>query len=362
MRRLTFGAFRQSRGPAAIGINAGDSPRLAQVVNAAVERLVYCKEANEEGWSGGWAEMAFSVDRCKPHITLPYGVARLEAIDVLGTPVPLRNQFWEYLLFGNGRLPKCGRWQQRNDCITSGYSRNNAITTLDLSNPPQTIMVVITNPADVGKRILIQGLDQNGRQVYSQDNNANVQGEFITFTEAGPYSANTYSELTGIQKDVTIGEVQIWQSDPIWGVQELLLTMEPGETTAWYKRYYLNALPRGCASFNKPCPAPANPGYPYPPKEWVLVTGLVKLDLVSVMYDTDYLLIQSLEAIIAECQSVRYSEMDDGLSTQKSAERHQAAIRLLIGEIQHFEGKNNPSIQFRPFGNAGLERRDIAMK
>src|SRR6202042_407665 len=117
-------------------------------------------------------------------------------------------------------------------------------TFTDITNPPQQIQIFAVNPADVVAnlktgaipRVLIQGLDQNGRIVTSQDGNYTVQGEFVTLTAPYAMSVNTYSTITGIQKDVTQGEVQIYQSDPQWGIAEILLTMEPTETTGWYPR------------------------------------------------------------------------------------------------------------------------------
>jgi len=91
----------------------------------------------------------------------------------------------------------------------------------------------------------------------------------------------------------------------------------------------------------------------------VQVTGIVKLDLVPVMVDTDYLLINNLEAIIEECQSIRYSQMDTPAAKQMAAERHIQAIRLLNGEIAHYLGLDMPAVNVAPFGSARLERRNI---
>lgn len=91
------------------------------------------------------------------------------------------------------------------------------------------------------------------------------------------------------------------------------------------------------------------------------MTALVKRDLVPVVYDTDFFLCTNLEALIAEAQSVRYSEMDDANAMSKSAERHMAAIRLLIGQATHSEGKNTPSVNFRPFGSADLRKVHVGM-
>jgi len=363
--RLRLRDFRLSSGPADIGICAGNLPACAEIVNAAQERLLTAKECNETGWWGGWAEIVFSVEKCKPYITLPRDVARLEAIDICARPVPLNNQFYEYLQFGDGRMPKAGfergQWRWGN---AQGYERNMAVTFTDLSDGPQYIQVYATNPADYGKRAFIQGLDQNNQQIYTQDGASRVMGEFVTLKSPYVSTVNTFNRLTGLQKDVTASEVQFFQVDPNWGSMEQLSQMEPGETTAWYRRYYLSNIPARCCKFERAVPSSASAqcGCPYQRKEHVLVTALVKLDLVPAVYDTDYLLLQSLEAIKRETQSIRFSKMDDPAAQQTSAEHHQAAIRLLIGQLTHFQGKNNVAVNFAPFGNARLERLNIGMR
>jgi len=362
--RLRLIDFRLSRGPSALGITQGDLAGCARIANAADMRLAYAKESGDEGWVGSWAEVVFSVDRCHPYITLPRGFARIEAIDVCGRPVPLNNSFYEYMLFGNGRMPKENRWQGWHRDVCQTFARNNAVTYTDLSDAPQQIQIYATNPADYGKRVLVQGISK-GSAVHTLDGNANVSGEFITL--ANPFSTSQfdYDTLTGIQKDVTVGEVQIFQIDPTWGSMELLSVMEPGEEVASYRRYYIHQLPRECCSYQRSVFAgksAAECGCPYTPKQYVLVTALVKLDLVPVTWDTDYFLCQNLEALIAEAQSVRFSEMDSPNAMEQSAERHLAAIRLRIGEQTHVHGKNSPSIQFKPFGSADLRRLNVAMR
>jgi hypothetical protein len=123
--------------------------------------------------------------------------------------------------------------------------------------------------------------------------------------------------------------------------------MEPGETVASYQRYYVGGLPRNC------CAVPAADA------DTVQITAMVKLDFVPVVTPTDYLLVQNLEALIAECQAVRYSEMDSPAAMTKEAERHRAAIRLLNGELAHYAGKEQVAINFAPFGSAHLARQRI---
>lgn len=344
-QKLRLYDLRMSRLPSLIGACQSDVNVIAEAVNTAQQRLIYAREAGEEGWYGSFAEIVFNVSRAEPYITLPREVARLEVINVCNHPVPVNNQFAEYLRFGNGRMPK-----QHRHCagaqIREMYSRNNAVTFTEMTNAPQFISVYITDAQDVGKRILIQGLDADNETVYSQDNSNQVTGVFLTMNSPSVMTTMTLSALQGIQKDITVGVVRVYQHDPATGDEILLLTMQPGEMTAQYRRYYLHNLPTNC------CQTPGNPST-------VQVTAIAKLEPIPVAVDTDYLLLQNMQAIIAECQSVRYDEMDTTSAKQMARERHEYAIGLLGGELVHYIGKDSLAVGFAPFGSARLARRRI---
>lgn len=356
MRRNRLIDFRLSRGPQAIGLCATDTDRLALMVNSAQQRLLYAREAGDEGWYGTWAEMAFTVTQAAPYLTCPRDVARIEKMAVCQKPVAIQNEFYEYLAFGSGPQPKICTVNNYNcGWNVMAYSRNNAITFTDLTNAPQYIRIYTadTTGADTDtihpRRVLIQGTDANGNTIYSQDNGVQVQGIFVTIEQ--PFADLTQSGLplgmnaiTGIQKDVTLAPIQIYQVDPTTGDEVLLHIMEPSEQVASYRRYYLDRLPANC-----PC---SSDGV-------ITVTGICKLELVPVVADTDYLLIQNIEALIEECQSVRYSEADSEVGKKMAADRHGQAIRLLQGELVHYYGKEKPAMSFHPFGSVNLACKGV---
>jgi hypothetical protein len=330
-----------------IGQCAENLPAIAGYVNSAQRRLLMCKEACDDGWWGTWAEVAFNVSCSQPYITLPREIARIQSMDMCDRPIAVQNQFFEYLQFGNGRLPKL-----RGACkceIRQAYTRNNAVTFTDMTNAPQYLTAYITDDRDVGKKCLFQGMDADANTIYTTNTTssttANVTGQFVVLTTPSVQTPQTFSQLNGIQKDVTYGPVRIYQHDPTTGDEILLLTMEPSETTASYRRYYLQGVPRNCCGTN----VEGN----------VQITAIAKLDLIPVVSDTDYCLIQNLEAIIEECASVRYSEMDAPAAKQMSIERHKFAIGLLNGELNHFIGKDQVAVNFAPFGSAHLSRQKI---
>ena len=346
--RLRLYDLRLSRLPQVLGLCSGDLPQLAAYINSAQERLLTAPEAGDEGWWGTFAEMAFKLSRSQPYLTAPREVARVQAVNVCNRVWPLQNQFYEYLEFGTGRMPKqrpyCD-WLQR-----SVLTRN---TVPVFSDPPEdtpySIRVYASDAADMSgiSRVLVQGTDENSNTVYSQDGTSQVKGEFITL--ASPFASSTNNFLglpTGIQKDVTQGPVQFFWVDPATGTQTLMLTMEPGEQTAAYRRYYFSGLPRTC------CP----PSLPGSTSDDLTVTAIVKLELIPVRTDTDYTLIQSQEAIINECEAVRYEGMDNGTAAGLADRKHKKAIQLLNGELAHRVGTLPPAINFAPFGSAHFAR------
>lgn len=356
MKRARLRDFRLSRGPQAIGLCATDTARLALMVNSAQQRLLYAREAGDEGWYGTWAEVAFSASQTQPYITCSRDIARIEKLSVCQRPIPVENQFFEYLAFGNGNLPKtCQSRYSYCQWNAKSYSRNNAITFTDLSNAPQHIRIYPTDTTgadtDTARphRVLVQGLDANGNTLYSLDEGIQVQGVYATLAQ--PFVdvdldgvAVAFSRITGIQKDVTTGSIQIYQVDPITGEEVLLHVMEPSEEVASYRRYYLDRLPAFCCNSSD---------------DEITVTGICKLELIPVVADTDYLLIQNIEALIEECQSIRYSESDSETAKKMAAERHTQAIRLLQGELVHYLGRERPAMSFFPFGSASLACKGV---
>lgn len=345
--RLRLFDVRSSDFAQVLGICQSDQAQVARKLNRAQEQLIYAKEAGEDSWYGTWAEIAFTVSRSNPYITLPREVARLEAVTVCDRVVKVQMQQFEYLEFGNGRLPKLNRWDRRN-CLTAVYSRNNVPTFTDLSTAtPQFIRVYYTDPADLnGARVLIQGTDASDNVIYSQAGFDQVQGIYVTLQSPFAVTPFTVKTITGIQKDVTHGPVQIYQVDPATGAQVLLLTMESTEQVANYRRYYFDSLPRHC------CPSPSA-------ADSVTVTALAKLELIPVIADTDYCLIQSLTALIHEAKAIRYSDCDEKNAKAMAQEAHMQAVRVLSGQLGHYVGINEPAVIFAPFGSAKLTRQRI---
>lgn len=369
MLRLRLYDLRVSRLPMLLGLCAGDTVELAQYVNSAQRRLLQCKETMDEGWWGTWAEMVFNMQQSNPYITMPREVARMEVATICNRPVAVQNQFYDYLQFGNGRLPQLYLNTITNTsgqfttipsvcyCNDDVRSRNSYPTFTDLSNAPQNIVVYPGSASDVGKRVLLQGLDPSGNVIYSMDNLNRVIGQFVTLQSPFVTAPTPMSRITGIQKDITVAPVQIFQQDPTTAAQIQLSIMQPSEQTAWYRRYYFNNLPLNCCA-NDPGPNICNPTGSAAGNV-VTITAIVKLDLIPVQADTDYCLIQNQEAIMEECQAIRYQSMDLPNAKAMALQHHKNAVQFLNGELAHYLGIDEPAVNFKPFGGAHLARQRI---
>lgn len=342
MQLLRLKDVRQSRIPEAIGTCASDNGKLLEIVNEAQQRLVFA--GGETGWWGSWAKTVFNVTPVtNPYITLPRNIVRLINMDVCRHPVRIQNEFYEFLEAGVGLQPRC-------DCNgPETYDRGMFPTFSDIVPPNKRLRFYITDAADIGRRVLVQGTDQNGTTIYSLDGIDEVTGIYLTFTQPFVDTPFDITSLAGLQKDFTVGQVKVFEVDTVTGVSRLILTMEPSEEVAGYRRYFLNGLPNICCPIQTTTPVPTT----------VQVTAMAKLALIPVAVDPDYLVIQNLAALKEECQAVRFGEMDDQGSAGQAALRHRKAINLLNGELIHHLGKERPAISFSPFGTAKLSNQRI---
>lgn len=336
-----------SRGPGDIGLCAVDVAGCAAACNAATERLLYAREVGDSGWVGTWAELALETSREDPFITMPFNVSRIESLDVCTFPVSVQNQFWEYLRFGFGHWPKANSCNGNRCSPLTAYDRGKFPLFSDIVPPDKIIRVYASDTGDVGKRVLLQSLDGNDQIRYSLDGLLQVTGDFLTLVAPFVDSPATVNKVTGIQKDLTIGPVSFYEVDTVTAEQRLVLTMQPGETTAAYRRYYVGGLPKNCCNL------------PDSTSTTVQVTALCQLAFVPVSVPTDWLVIPSLEAVINECQAGRYMTMDNPSSKAMADYHHRAAIRLLQGQSVNEYGKESPAINFAPFNNARLIRQRI---
>lgn len=348
--------LNKTRFPQALGFCESDVTRVADGANSCQERLLTCVEAGDTGWWGGYAEIAINVSQSDPRIVLPRGVARLIKLDACDKPIRIQNQFYEYLNFGSGHWPKLSCNNTANVCHMrpfEAFRRNMAATFVDIGRTGKGLQIN-SDSSDDGKRVLVGCHDANGQIITTTNGRDNLNGILVTLQ--APFVVMTLpagtvpieiSSIDGLQKDITNSPVTFYEIDLTTSITKLISRMEPGEQVAAYSVYFLHALPKNCC----------NPPQGQP--DLVQVLAMAKLDLIPCRAPTDYLLIQHTEALICEAQSMRLGDMDSASGKQQANERHKQAVRYLQGQLVHYEGKEQPAINFAPFGSARLTRQKI---
>lgn len=348
MNRPTLSTFRAQFPDEAMGVCQAD-PKVIAYCNDAQERLLMDPLAPEEGWWGGWITMALtaSISNGSAYVTTPREIARLTDIAVCQQPIHMRNGFYEYLRYGEGIQPKtCAPF-----CTSSlyAYDRDNVVTLFPLLSPAQTIRIYLTDARDVGRRVLLQGKDANGLVIRGTDPGTGRSGlgEYVSLVSPFADSTYTYSEVTGIQKDETWGMIQLYQVNPSTAVETVLSSMEPKEGSASYRRYLLSGVP----SLNNACCNTAG--------GTVQITAQGRLDFIPVSNETDYLTIPNVPALIEECQSIRFSRIDDPNGATKMMLHHARALALLNGQCDKYLGKVNTAVKVPIFGSNRMTRQPV---
>lgn len=344
--RATVATARQSRLPRALGLCAGNIPEICEWINAATQRLI--NAGGETGWVGGWTRVVFQVDTSDPYITLPRTLARVVHMAYCQTPMRINNEWYEFLPGGIGIMPTSSQPDWCGE--VAGYDRGMFPTARDIDTTNKFLRVYYTDSRDIGAKILITGLDQNGHSIFSTLGSDTIDGFTIAisspFTDGEIAGAKVeVSQITAVQKDITHGDVILMQVDLTTGAEVQLARYAPTETNPSYRRYYITKLPGGCC-------CDTNTGT-------VQVTALGKREFIPVYQDTDQLMIGNIEALIEECQSIRYAEMDSTNGLQLAAVHHAAAIKLLQNEIVHAYGRESPAINVDIFDQCPLDQQSI---
>lgn len=301
--------------------------------------------APDEGWWGSHVTLNLTATGVNNslYVVTPREIARLVVLGICKEPLRIRNGFYEYLKFGIGLEPK--------DCCNAScggeyqaFERDNVVTFSQLLSTPQTIRVYPVDSRDSGFRVLIQGKDQNGQVVMTTDPGTGLSapGEYLVLTFPFVDSVNTFSTITGIQKDETYGNLQFFQVDPTTGTETTLSTMEPTEASANYRRYLITGTRLCCNSGAS-----------------TQITAIGRLDFIPVANETDYLTVQNVPALIEESMSIRYSRMSSRNAADLSLLHHKRAIDLLNGQMDAYLGKTNTAVRIPLFGSNRMTRQPV---
>jgi len=303
--RLTLANLKVSRTPHVLGVCPTDE-RLVQWLNEAQERLM-----NRGRWWGTVARVVFCpIDTC---ITWPREVATIEEVRVSYEPVPVRNLWYDFRQFTGSVGPSSCSYEDMVQLIDRGMYP----TVADISGTSKYVIAYATNVADEGKRILVQGRDENNEWIRTDDGGTIVDGEYIDLTVAGTQSVNMFDGgITGIQKDETDYDVLLYQYTGS-AIERLLGRFQPDEVNPNYRRSYLSGAAACC-------------------NDTYQIEALVTLQHVPVSGDLDWFILQSESALKLGALSVKLEEAGE---TTRAEVEFKKAIRELQNQLDKMTGQ-----------------------
>lgn len=321
----TLAQAKASRIPVVLGVCADDSRFLAYL-NEAQERLL-----SRGLWKGAYARIRMCTDNAC--VTWPRQVENVEAIRLKGYYGAVRNEWFEFLTFEpRSYLSNCcsPNWWPCG-AESNLFNQGTYPTFADVRGTNKKLRFYIQYPEDAGKRIFVQGLDQNGNPIRTEEDGERVDGEWVTLASPSVDSTNFVSNVTAIQKEITAGNVRAYTVDPD-GNLAAIANYEPDEEIPSYRRTYLKPFPaaRRCCDYRT-------------------IEAMVKLAFIPARRDTDFLLIGNLTALKFECQAIKKEEDD---LTQEAEVYHQKAIRELNNELRTYNGRDNVSVYVSINGTA----------
>lgn len=272
---------------------AGFSPTSAQftaLVNEAVQRLVT---------RGDWSDTVVPIRVCvrKGAVVWPRYVRQLRGKHIYSCSkrVPIHNMWFDFMsgMEARGWRGCCG---SRVNIIT----QNRVPWFSDIMGEGRTIRVYPISTADVGKKLILFGEDNNGQplRTLSSDNVTFTDG--YTLTIASPYAATTVNvrRIDRVIKDVTNAEARLYAFNASSLLEDVAL-YAAGETNPAYLKTDLHVPTcSDCAELKS-------------------VVALVKLQHIDAVSGNDVLVVSSIPAIKDMVQSIRFSEAGDVGNAEK---------------------------------------------
>lgn len=314
MSKMTLSQARLTRIPDVLKLCPSDS-RLASYLNEAVSRLLPLGK-----WRGTMAR--YRICASSNCLTWPRQIETIEAFAICDQPISIRSHWYEYLDYGPGLSAGCGCWCSGAALLDRGL----AVSFDDIQGLDKKIRIYVDLPVDAGKKILLQGYDENKNWVLSSS--GDINGEEVTLVH--PYADTTkkFSALTGVQKALTKGFVRLYELNTVNGAQKPLAFYEPDELLPEYRRSFVPGLEDSwscCPSSDCADPSCAQ----------TRVTVMAKLKFIPVAAETDWLLIGNEAALKDMCQAVVKREQNligEALAYEASA------LSILNAELSNFHG------------------------
>lgn len=321
MTKLTVSAVKASRIPAALNVCPTDA-RLLGWVNEAVERLI-----RKALWIGTYGKFRIcATDGC---ITLPAQIASIERVSVCGQVIPSHDMFFEFL--SNGLGPRNASCSTSSGCSCGGGCgvaeanlRGWFPTFADVRGTSKKLRLVCDVSADVGKRVLCLGYDENGNWIRTNPAGVWQDGETVLLAQSPGTDTTKFFDggITGIQfLDAREGQVWLYERDTVAATSRMIGSYQYFETNPSYARYYFPSI---CSQSDSDGECATTQ---------VEIIG--RLEYFPVVKDTDVLLIGNIPALKNMAVAVKtYEEAVNNADLQRAAAFETLAMKELDNEIE----------------------------
>lgn len=336
--RITLANVKASTIPGALGIAPCD-PRFTRYLNESQARL-----ATDGKWWGTYKRLRVCVsDGC---VTWPEEVLVVEAITLGGVGLPIRNGWFEFM--EDVRAPQTCAEDQ---CAERQLLDRGTVYQFRNFTGLSKVRLYPASATDVGKRVLIQGLDANGNEIRTNDPTAGwVSGEYLTLAMPFVESTNAFKSpgLTGVQKPVTNNRIVMTGVNTVTAVETQVAYWSPGVTVPEYRRTFLTGrvscastdVAQGCEEAITDCATP-------------IVNAIVRLKCIDAVADSDWMFISNLRALK---EAMRCIQKEDANQPQEAEVHYQNALRALRNELEQYSPKERMAVNVLPFGTAKPQR------
>lgn len=276
-------------------------------------------------------------------ITLPRQVERVDEAMLNGTPLTMRNPWYQFVPPVSARCGD-GWWGGFGPFTLPGGSmedRGLYATFKDINPGSKKIRIYPDSPNDAGEEVYIQANDD--------DNNPIIEDpEYNGFklTLAMPYVESSYfvSTILGVIKPVTEKNLNLYEVDTTDNNSRRLIAIyEPSETTVELRRYKV-------PGFNCCSDAAAES------TTTKTLLALVKIKHLPVSRPTDYLVIENPAAFE---EMIRCLEKKDADQVDQAQRAELDAVRELNLEKRNRSPKQQITVALRTQGTAATFRKNI---
>jgi len=325
-------------------LDAKNDRGLETITGVCPDNPVYLKYLNEATRSlmrrGDWFGLLVSAQFCTQDncVVWPAWVGAIRAINVAKHPIPIRNNWYEFLRFGPGTI------RNGSLCCRSDYVAEQRGTTPVFKNiscaQGRYVRAYPRCQADIGKTITIYGDDTNGQEVLVKQADG-TWAAGMTLTLALPFvsTSTQFRRVTRVRKDVTQCPVDVYQYDPVANVLEDMAHYTPSQTNPSYIFSALSGITAACGSCNTKN-----------------VDVLAKMAYVPLKDDVDLLPIQNLEALKKYIEGIKMGEAQN-IKGQLAKEAD--AVHELNLADRDLTGDDSTPVEVATFGSARLEYKRV---